>query len=173
LKFGLDEYKLEMDWYRSAESKAQILLTVNGGLLAIVTSSILSAPDDLSAIRREASPLTWLMGTLFLLSVAGSAVFCVRCLHSRIYRSKDVEPRPDLSSPGSLGFFQRYGHLEPDHLSDRLNSMQEGDYTKIVAHQLVALGRNVTRKHRLVNWAFITTSAGYVALTLGIMAYLS
>jgi len=42
--------ELVINWYNNADSKAQVILTLDGAFLTFLTSSILGSPDDLGKI---------------------------------------------------------------------------------------------------------------------------
>src|SRR5688572_10570160 len=63
-----------LGWYRSAESKAQIVLGIDGAFLAFLTGAIFTKPDELNAKIQAFSPWTCtllgLMTVCLLTSVA-------------------------------------------------------------------------------------------------------
>ncbi len=67
-----------VDWYKNADSKAQIILTLDGALVAFLTSSIFKRPAELSDIIRNLTPRTWLL--LVAMCACPRSVY-YRCTH--------------------------------------------------------------------------------------------
>jgi hypothetical protein len=50
LDYSRDLYKLILDWYKNADSKAQVLLTLDGVFLTFLTTSIFTNPEESSKL---------------------------------------------------------------------------------------------------------------------------
>jgi hypothetical protein len=168
LLYARTEYSLVLKWYQSAESKAQIMLTVNGALITVVAKVVFDkTAKDVASMRASYSSSTWALLAVTLLCLVGSIWLCVRCLWSRVYRSAEMVPsdrRPTLI--GSLGFFQKYAALDVSELHRMMADISADDELKVICFQLVNLGQRVTKKHRLVNFAFLSTLIGLGAMAL-------
>ena len=60
LEYSRRLYDDVLDWYKSADSKAQVVLAIDTAFLAFLTSAIFSEPDKLRAILAVFSWITWL-----------------------------------------------------------------------------------------------------------------
>jgi hypothetical protein len=172
LEYSRRLYDDVLDWYKSADSKAQVVLAIDTAFLAFLTNTIFSEPDKLRAILAVFSWVTWLNLTLMLLSLIvsiGSAVFCV---WSRIYSLKEVkqiikkaESRcqdPDKYPPETImWFFQFIEVLDQKKFQATLESTEEEFELKVLAEEIYILSRNVRKKHLAVNIGF-----GFAALSL-------
>jgi hypothetical protein len=85
LEYTRDLYKLVLDWYGNADTKAQILLTIDGAFLAFFTSSIFAKPEDLGFIIDKFWAGTWIFLGLMCICLVGSIVSALNCLRSRTY----------------------------------------------------------------------------------------
>ena|ERR1700736_159699 len=73
-----------LDWYRSADAKAQVLLTLDGVFVAFLTATVFKRPQDLKPILDRFGTDTWIFMTLMSLSLAGSMSSALWSLWSRI-----------------------------------------------------------------------------------------
>jgi hypothetical protein len=80
-------YERVIDWYKNADSKAQIILTLDGAFLTFITSSIFKNPDELSKITQRFTFYTWLFLILMCLCLVGSIIIALMCLWSRVFIS--------------------------------------------------------------------------------------
>lgn len=73
-----------LDWYKIADAKGQLLLTLNGVFVTVLSSSLLLRPEDLSARKTQLTLIAW----VFILGAAvavGYSIFCgIMCLRSRL-----------------------------------------------------------------------------------------
>jgi hypothetical protein len=51
-------YAAVLDWYKVADSKAQLIVTLNGLVITVVTGTALASPDELRGWDRPA-PSRW------------------------------------------------------------------------------------------------------------------
>ncbi len=152
------------DWYKNADIKAQIILTLDGAFLAFLTGSILKAPRDLTPIIEQFNLITWLFLLLMCLTLAGSIISALACLWSRIYSRSDVERllseagvRIDNSTtyaPHRMWFFQLLQALDQEKFGERLLTVDEDFEIRAMASQIHALSINVSKKHTWVNRGF-------------------
>jgi hypothetical protein len=91
LEYAQRLYESVLDWYKSADSKAQVVLAIDAGFLAFLTSTVFSEPDKLRAILAEFNWLTWLTLTLMLLSLIVSIGSSIACIWSRTYSANEVK----------------------------------------------------------------------------------
>jgi hypothetical protein len=183
LEYSRRLYDDVLDWYKSADSKAQVVLAIDTAFLAFLTSAIFSEPDKLRAILAVFSWITWLNLTLMLLSLMisiGAAIFCV---WSRIYSLKEVkqiikkaESRcqdPDKYPPEMImWFFQFIEVLDQKKFQATLESTEEGFELKVLAEEIYILSRNVRKKHLAVNIGFGFAALSSIFFVMAAVSYL-
>jgi hypothetical protein len=79
-----------LSWYRTADTKAQLILTLDGIFITIVSANILVKPDELQARKESFGPVTWSLLGLAAAAMVCSVASAVVCLHSRL---KDADVR--------------------------------------------------------------------------------
>jgi len=155
-----------LDWYKNADTKAEIVLTLDGVFLTFVTSSILMKPVDSLEILRSFTILTWSLFGIMSLSLAGSIFCAIACLWSRISlfkraRDKYFEARKidaeklETYVPETTFFFQSISRLDP-HLYQKflLSANKEFEVLALTA-DIHTLSKNVLSKHRFVDFSFM------------------
>jgi Family of unknown function (DUF5706) len=159
-------------WYSSAETKAQLVLTVNGLFVTFITAAALGTRADVVQATAVFGPETWtflaLMASCLALAIL-SAVMCVASRgvsHSRLQRSLThyaVDPdKADTYVPELAVFFGHLSRLKAGPLVERLRTGDQEFIIQAMASEIIALAPNVVAKHRWVNRAFVLTG-----LTLG------
>jgi pycsar effector protein len=167
-------YADTLGWYRSAETKAQVILTFDGILLAAFTGLTLTKRVDVLAVFEVFGHETWgflIAGGASLVVSIGSAV---ACLASRTYKRGDVrhlyrELRLDPADaatykPEALWFFQHIEGLDRRHFESAIAAVDEHDEIRILASQVHVLSGNVRKKHAWVNRAFLFAGLTLVLL---------
>jgi hypothetical protein len=172
LEYSRRLYDDVLDWYKSADSKSQVVLAIDTAFLAFLASTVFSEPDKLRAIVAVFGWVTWLNLTLMLLSLIVSIGSAIVCVWSRIYSLKEVkqiikktESRcqdPDKYPPETImWFFQFVEILDQQKFQATLESVEEEFELKVLAEEIYILSGNVRRKHLAVNIGF-----GFAALSL-------
>lgn len=170
-------YDRVIDWYKVAESKAQLLLTVNG---LLVTVFIASLTGKVSGARQAG-----LETRIFVLAAAATTVAAVACaaggLWSRhtvntkkAFAKLEVDPS-DLDSyrPEVLWYFGHLASLDHQAAAGMVGSADRNFEITALSYNLVDLSVVVLRKHRFVNlgWA-LTASAVIFVVIAGTDIYL-
>jgi hypothetical protein len=158
-------YAQAVDWYKNADAKAQVVLAFDGAFITILGTALLSKPADMRLVIGEFKADTWLFLALMCLSALSSIFGALCCLWSRIYSIKQIQDAfkkactdPKVSStyaPQFVSFFQHISYLQPEELAERLRTADADFVTRTLAYEVVALSKNVTRKHAWVNRAFV------------------
>jgi hypothetical protein len=142
-------------WYTNADNKAQILLTLNGALLAFFTNALLRRPDDLAAIVRHFGFETFVFLGGALGGTALSIGAAVSCLRSRL----DAGDDPANKGPASqLLFFQTIAD-DRDAFRKHLPLVDQKLELKALAIQIPIISAHVAKKHRWVNIGFVSVGA--------------
>jgi len=160
-------YDHNLDWYKNADTKAEIILTLDGVFLAFVTSSIFMNQADLLKILGNFTTLTWLFLWLMSLSLAGSIICSISCLWSRIslanrrtkeryFAERKIEvDKLETYVPEATFFFQKISWLDPDLFRKLMLTVDKEFEISALAADTHTLSRNVLRKHQRVDFSFI------------------
>jgi len=153
-----------LEWYKNADSKAQVILTLDGAFLAFLTSSIFIEQDKLSKILSEFGVETWLLLALFCLSLTSSILSAEVCLQSRIYSEKEIDAifrtagveveKSESYKPEFMFFFQFISRLGEKQMAEKLSRVDENFEIEALAHEMCILAKNVKEKHKWVNRGF-------------------
>lgn len=176
-------YERVIDWYKNADSKAQIILTLNGAFLAFLTSSIFKNPDDLFRLTSKFSNLTWLFLTLMCLCLVSSITCALMCLWSRVYffaeRDKAIMDEiekinaTEKYSPNLMLFFQTITLLDHNKFQTELAAVDKEFEVKALASQIYHLSKRVIVKHRLINIGFVMAGTALICFLVSGISYVS
>jgi len=165
LDYARDLYKLIVDWYKNADSKAQVLLTLDGVFLTFLTTSIFTNPEESSKLFAMFTTTIWLFLLAMCACLTVSIFSAFACLWSRLYlpptidlvlHKQGIRPSEGKTYPSrALGFFQFIGHFQEYQFRERLNTLDHQEEMKILAFQLIEVSKNVTKKHFWVDCGFL------------------
>ena len=172
-----------IDWYKTADSKAQIILTLDGAFLTFLTTSVFKNPDELSRIIQRFNFSTWLFLALMCVCLIVSIISALMCLWSRVwlFSKRDavlVEEKMRLKeaekySPNLMLFFKTISWLDHDKFQSQLADVDEEFEIKALASQSYLLAKRVNKKHLLVNLGFVLAGASLIFFLAGGMSYLA
>jgi hypothetical protein len=158
-------YDNVIEWYKNADTKAQVILTLDGAFLAFLTNSVFMDPDDLALITQRFTSDMWLLLSLMCLCLASSIVCALLCFWSRLYSRADATiligqtgpPAPDTApySEHVMWFFQLIPYLDQAKFGRELQGIDEHFETAALASQIHKLAGNVSKKHYWANRAFL------------------
>jgi hypothetical protein len=157
-------------WYQAAEIKAQVVLAINGALVAFLGGSLLGNRGDVAQTVAVFGPETWLflagLTVAFALSIT-CAVFCLiaRGLRRQRVRAEfahwEVDPTDAATYvPEVTGFFLYLAALEPAPFTERMGTVDPPFVLRALSSNRIRFARNILHKHRWVNRAFICTGIG-------------
>ena len=169
-------YDNVLDWYKSADSKAQVILAIDGGFIAFVSSTVFVNPGDLKIILGAFSPITWSALAIMIISLVGSIGASIYCLWSRIYSEKEIRKfiddeveKASVTSNESGGyppsvsyFFQFIEHLDLEIFGSTIRKVDSQFELKALTSQIHILSGNVRDKHFAVNMGFALTSLSLI-----------
>ena len=172
-----------IDWYRNADSKAQIILTLDGALITFLTSSLFKRAEDLSAVTRNVTTVTWVLLIAMCACLAGSIVSALTCLWSRVFlglkrdsvlgkERRYIQEGENVYSPNVMFFFKTICWLEHDRFQERLEQVDEEFHIRAVGSQAYLLAKRVYRKHVLVNAGFVLAGASLILFMASGISYL-
>lgn len=165
-----------LDWYKNADTKAQILLTLAGVFLSFLTSTAFTNKDNLGSILGLFGLETWILlscMTVFLIATIVSALLCLR---SRTAIPKEIVEHlhdivgdradKDRQWPETMWFFGIIAQLKDrKRFQSRLHEFTEEDELCALSSQIFLLSKNVLEKHKWVN-------RGFMLITLTLLAFL-
>lgn len=179
-RFLYDDVK---DWYKNADTKAQILLTLMGAFVTFLTSSLFVKANDLLEITTYITPMIWgvlvtMLGTITLAVISGLA-----CLWSRVplHRYAWKEPEDDefddeKQSPivgRQVGFFATLIKLNKKRFKSHLEQIEQEDEVEIRLEQIYYFSRNVYKKHFYLDIGFILAAASLLLFLLAGALYVN
>ena len=165
LEYSRFLYEDVKDWYKNADTKAQILLTLMGAFITFLTSSLFVKANDLLEITTCITPVIWgllvtMLGTVILAVISGLACLWSRVpLHRYAWKvSEDEEPDEDEQSTTvgrQVGFFATLIKLNKKQFKSHLQHIKQEDEVEIRLEQTYYFSKNVYKKHFYLDIGFI------------------
>ena len=185
IEYTRNLYQNVLDWYKNADSKAQVILAIDGGLVAFISSTAFYSPEEIRVILKEFTPITSIFLTFMFASLLASMGSAILCLWSRIYSADDLKiiidnaiskaKNSEFSNypypPSVSCFFQFIERLEKEKFRETLNSVDIVFETKALSNQIYILSGNVRRKHYYVNLGFMFSLAALIFFFLSSISY--
>jgi hypothetical protein len=183
---GLD-YLWKLDeslryWYTAAETKAQVTLTLDVVFLAFFTGSILTKRDDVAKTVTAFGPETWVFLAGMAAGVVGSIFCAIGCLMARgvlphrirmALAEHKVDPRQGHTyKPEVARAFAHLAELKPEQFVKQMRGIGPQFVVQALATDHIAWSKNIRRKHRLVNLAFILTGVALCSFLCVGVSYL-
>jgi hypothetical protein len=172
-----------IDWYKNADSKAQIILTINGAFLTFLTTSIFKNPEELSKIIQRFTVCTWIFLMLMCVCLVGSIISALMCLWSRVFlfnkrdeilvREKKKIKDAERYSPNVMLFFETISWLNHDKFQSQLSGVDKEFEIKALASQCYLLSKRVYIKHWLINFGFALSGGGLIFFLASGITYLT
>jgi hypothetical protein len=174
LTYSRSVYASVMDWYKVADTKGQLLLTLNGIYITALSSIVIISPKDLVNRKASLTPVTW----LFLGGAAAATVIsilsAILCLHSRLsnseldrIRDRFVEKNSagrDTYRPAVTFWFGTIARMDKEIVMEMLQSADEAFELAALTEEIFLLAGNVLAKHRWVNRGWIAAGASLLLL---------
>lgn len=164
-------YASTREWYTVAETKAQLLLTVNGAFVTILFGVLFGKAGDIRAGAVRFGPETWAffgIAVAALVSALACAAGCLWSFHGHARRELarlGVEREdPGTYQPEALWYFGHLAHLRPDEVVKKLLKADQAFEARTLSYNVVDLSAKVLRKHRLVNAGWALTALALIAL---------
>lgn len=168
VEYARRSYDSNLDWYKNADTKAEVILSLDGIFLAVVTGSIFMKRSDLLEILAGFTIWTWLFFGSMCVALAASILCAIACLWSRIPLSQRAKEqylasrniqvdRLETYLPEATFFFQKISWLNSELYQRLLLSTNKRFEIQALAADVHTLSRNVLRKHQLVDAGFFLT----------------
>jgi hypothetical protein len=158
-------------WYTAAETKAQLLLAINGAFVTLLFGTLFSRPSDVQAVTVHFGVDTWAFIGMSVTALVGAivcAALSLWSLHGRAVKDLarlGVNPGdPDSYRAEALWYFGHVARLQPDAVTERLLKADWSFEAQALSYHAIDLARRVLRKHRWVNAGWILTAAALIAL---------
>ena len=166
LEYARRLYANILAWYESAERKAQIVLTVDGVFLGLLTASFTSGVTELRGVVDAFGPLTWLALSVALVMLLASLLSAVWCLRSRqVYG-------PASDSPAeTMWFYRMIAAKQQAEFMAQARAIDEATEVDALTSQVWRLSHIVATKHTWANVAFASTGLSLFAFTLAAASY--
>lgn len=167
-------YERAMDWYKVAESKAQLILTVNGVLVTLAFGTAAGHTDG-RELGKAAGVETWCCFMVVIGALLGAVVCAAACMWSRhgsnykgTFALLGVDPEdPSSYRPEVLWYFGDLAHLQMGPAAAMIGRADRNFEITSLSYNVVHLARIVLRKHRFVNAGWALTALGIASLILG------
>jgi hypothetical protein len=183
LEYARRLYLNILEWYKIADSKGQLLLTLNGAFVTVMTGFVLGKPAEIRDKVQQFSLETWFLLVVAALAIALSIGCAAMCLWSRsglgngsIYRlikQLGVDPkRRDTYAASVSWWFGTIALLDRQNISDTIKKANQEFERDALVSQIFALSVNVLKKHRWVNRGWVLTAISLGALVLMSASYL-
>ncbi len=173
LEYSRSIYNRTLDWYKSAETKAQIILTLNGVFIGFIGSNVFLNQDNLIS-RGSIGQINLLIIMVMLVSIVGSIIFALLCVKSR-FSKLDLEKNSKRNTKGEIEydknlffFFDHLRRLDPKLVIDQIKDFKYDDEINVLISGLIILSKNVRRKHRYVNISFMLFGLGLIMFTISL-----
>jgi hypothetical protein len=152
------------EWYKIAETKGQLLLTLNGVFVTALAGVLLLKPADVAQAKTFGG-WTWLCLGVLGFSVTASTFSAAMCVASRLrdaskkhLRSKFGVDTEDARTyrPDTAWWFGYIATLQPNAITNYLRKASREFERDAITSAVAGLAPNVLTKHRWVNrgWGF-------------------
>lgn len=161
-----------IDWYKNADTKAQILLTLAGVFLSFLTSAAFTKKSDLKSILELFGIETWVLLAFMVMFLIATIISALLCLRSRLADPEDIVKHlhdivedyevKDRQWPETMWFFGMIAQLKDRRrFQARLHEFTVEDELRALSSQIFIVSKNVLKKHIWVNRGVL-----FIALTL-------
>lgn len=179
-------------WYNNADTKAQIILSLDGAFLAFLITSAFAKKDDLNVVLDQFNWTTTILMSAMCVTLLGSIGCALACLLSRLYTNEEKRQllpetrpqKPDTPQAAEVAltsdqtakiiwFFQLIACQTPEEFNVYLKGVTQESELSTMASQIHVLSMNVLKKHRWVNRGFVLTGVSLFLFLAAGVSYLS
>lgn len=156
-------YRVHMDLSSLADTKANIMISINGLIISITIASI--------SPKIDANPWLLLPTSILLLACLVSVVHAILAARPRVSSSL-IDLESFKQRKGNLLFFGHYASLNEDEFVEGMKDLmadQEALYTNMI-RDIYGLGSVLDKKFRLLQRAYTVFMWG---LSLGILGFIA
>jgi hypothetical protein len=165
------------EWYKIAETKGQLLLTLNGVFVTALAGVLLLKPADVAQAKTFGG-WTWLCLGVLGFSVTASTFSAAMCVASRLQdaskkhlQSKFRVDTKDARTyrPETAWWFGYIATLHPNAITGYLRTASREFERDAITSAVAGLAPNVLRKHRWVNRGWWFAALALVSLLASIV----
>jgi hypothetical protein len=175
-------YEIILEQYKSATTKAQVILAIDGIFIGFIASTVFGKRDDLDRVLASIGYVLWTLLFLMAACIIISIYFSIKNLWSELHTSKEVEKRPKeliedntifgLYRPEQLWFFQDIGKMKHKDLEPILSRVDRRFMVRALSYNSIVLAEHVVRKHNYTNMGLLFTGSGLILFVLATILYL-
>ena len=174
LTYSRGVYAATLDWYKVADSKGQLLLTLNGVYITVLSSVLIASSQNL--LKRHASlpSATWFLLAAAAIAAAISILWAIACLRSQLSNTRLDEPGSPFTEPDEQGgtryrpaamhWFGTIARLDRGIGLKMLQSADETFELSAVTEDIFFLAEKVLAKHRSANRGWAAAGASLLFL---------
>jgi hypothetical protein len=159
------------DFNRDLYRRAQIILTLDGIVIAVTGAALAAQPDDLRKTVAIFGSTTWVAvgvaGAALLAAVLSSAM----ALYSRHRQGARGDGDEDAYAPANMWFYGRIAELDRRRFIYVAEQADEVFETKARLAQVAIMAPIIVRRARWLNRAFVCTALALGAFALGAVDY--
>ncbi len=154
-------YAVNMDLTALADSKANIMISINGLMISILISQIASKVD--------ANPWLYLPTAVFVVGCLVSLIFAILSARPRV-QTRAVTLEEVRRNKTNILFFGNFAHLTPGEFATAMKERVTNpvDLYSMMMEDVYGVGSVLQRKYRLLNASYL---AFMVALVIGVTSF--
>ena len=167
-------YDSNREWYKAAETKAQVLLGANGVFVGVVFGAILGRPSEARAVVSVFGVETWVFLSLAIVAIVG-AVLCAAQTMWSLHGSVSVKELALLlesengsirCKPAALWYFGYLGRIDSDVARRGFEALDGRSEIESLRYHLPSLSQRVLRKYWYMNLGWLFTAMGLALVVL-------
>jgi hypothetical protein len=167
-------------WYKIADAKGQLILTLDGALITVATGFVLANPGQVAAQERGFGWETWMFLAVSSLALIASVVSAVICLYSQLSGTSlhDVDSNNGATYiPANAYWFGAIAAIAARDKQKTVNYLKTAPRNpefeiEVLANEIVTFSPNVLKKHKWANYAWLLTSISLIFLFAMSVSYL-
>lgn len=155
-------YRVNMDLTSLADSKANIMISINGLIISILIGGISS--------RVDSNPYLLIPATIFLVGCLASIIFAVLAARPRV-QTNQVTLDQVRNRSANLLFFGNFAHLSRVEFVEGMRELMvdsRGLYESMML-DIYGVGAVLQKKYTLLRWSY---SLFMIALVLGVIGFI-
>ena len=152
-------------------TRAQIVLTIDGVVLAAVGAGLAGQPDDLEATVAVFGATTWAALGLAAAAVLASVLSSALALYARHMQGRPSHATKSYE-PANMWFFRHVAELDPARYIEVAERADAAFETRARLAQVTIMAPIIVRRAQWVNRAFASTALAFAFFALAAADYL-
>jgi hypothetical protein len=154
LEYSRRLYENVVDWYKIAETKAQIILSLDGIFTSLLVGALFVKGPDLKDTLKFFGPETWIFLALMAACLVTAIICALVCLVSRVMPRKEIQRRygatlkncpPDDYPPEVMWFFQTISQLNEEFYTRQAGKVSSDLERRALSNQNFLLSGKVLK----------------------------